>query len=225
METRGRKTNYKFEDVYVPIEGYGMYLSRSPGFTHVGYTSPRMKKCRCGTDPVMEQYVDDTYTRNGVKFRNFPAKEFVAICPKCEIRAKGTGTLEECIRRWNAGEFTEDTLMVQERLTYADMNGCIEISNRVISDAVEEAVELVKRKNEEMSILKNPLTGDAQREAHYLVLKGLRGRLKELQRFLTTSPIMFDKDGDAILSGIRRILHPNLTHWEREKIPLNLLKM
>lgn len=220
------RTNYKYEDVYVPVAGFDLNTKMANGLHHVGYTTYRMKACMCGAQPVLEQYVGDVYIdEDGEKHRNFPARTFVAICPKCELRAIGHGSLEECISVWNAGRFTKDSLMCQTPVDDISQDGCIAISNRVIAAAVEDAVDLVKKKNRELSILHNPMTSDVQREVHYTELKNLRTKLNELQTFFMSSPVMFDKDGEAVLSGIRRILHPELTHQEREKIPLKLTKM
>lgn len=221
------KTNYKVEDVYDERSGYGLMLSRKDPFCHIGYTSETMKPCRCGAIPVMEQYVDDTFIdAKGEKQRNFPAKDFIAICPVCEIKANGHGTLEECVIRWNAGDFSRDSVLMNTPLTDMDNEGCRQLSNRVVESAVEEALELVKEKNRLLVILRDPQTSDLRRETNYTLLKTVREKMREIEMFLRNSPVMMEYDGDAVLSGIRRTLHPELESDERiEKIPLELFYM
>ena len=225
MENKS-KTNYSPEDVYTEIEGYGISTSRRNDQLHIGYVSPKTKLCKCGGYPVLEQFVDDVYIdEHCEKQRNFPATQFVAICPKCETRIKGHGTLEEAVERWNAEDYLEDMLMVREPLKDIDIASCYELSNRVLEEAIEDAIALVKEKNRLMEILKNPLTGDMQREAYYTNLKNIRGQMRDMMRFFRESPMMMDRDGDAVLSGIRKMLHPELSPEDRTKIKLDLFYM
>lgn len=218
-----KKTGFSldFESIYPELEGFGRIVHRHGALSHVGYTSSRMETCRCGTVPVLEQYVED-YDDDGV--RNAPAKSFVAICPRCELKAAGRGSIEKCIRNWNDHRYSADTMMVRRRLDEPNTRGCEILSNRVLADAVVEAVTFVKRKHELMEKLNGKIDDDT-REIHYNELQRVRSALKKLAGFFHDSPLVFTHDEDAILSGIRRSVYPHLTTEERLKIPLNLLRM
>jgi hypothetical protein len=211
----------EYASVYPEIHGLKRVLHRGNKLLHVGYTSDRMIPCRCGHFPVLEQYVGDM---DEAGIRNIPAKSFVAICPKCEMKAVGHGSLERGIRAWNARRYTPDTVMVGRRLTDADMRGCEALSNRVLSDAVIEASGYVKRKHDVMEKLRGKLDDDA-REIHYGELQRIRAALMKLAAFFHESPLVFNHDEEAILSGIRRSVYPDMTIEERLKIPLDLLRM
>ena len=213
--------NLDFERIYPEREGYERIIHRHGPLSHVGYITDRMETCSCGATPVLEQYVEDV-DENGV--RNAPAKVFVAICPKCELKAAGRGTLETCIRNWNAHRYSNNTIMVRGKLENPDMRGCEILSNRVLADAVMEAVALVKRKHELMVKL-NGKIDDTTREIHYGELQRVRSSLRKLASFFHDNPIVFTHDEEAILSGIRRSVYPYLSVEERLKIPLNLLRM
>lgn len=216
-----KKSGPKSEDLYPELDGFSRILHRHGYEPHVGYVSARMIPCRCGAAPVLEQYVGDV-DENEV--RNVPAKVFVAICPKCETKAIGQGPLETCIRRWNAEQYSPDMLMVRKRLKDPNTRGCEILSNRVLADAAEEAITYVRRKHELMRKLNGRLDDDA-REIHYNELQRVRSVLRKLMTFFTDNPLVFMHDEDAILSGIRRSVYPDLTPEERIKIPLDLLRM
>ena len=220
-EQEKKKSGPKAEDIYPELEGFTRVLHRHGYVPHVGYVSPRMMPCRCGATPVLEQYVGDV---NENETRNVPAQVFVAICPKCELKAIGQGSIETCIRRWNAGKYSSDMLMVRRKLMDPSTRGCEILSNRVLADAAEEAISYVKRKHELVRKLNGRLDDDA-REIHYNELQRIRTVLRKLMEFFQDNPLVFTHDEEAILSGIRRSVYPDLTPEERIKIPLDLLRM
>ena len=220
-EHETKKSGPKAEDIYPELDGFTRILHRHGYVQHVGYVSPRMMPCRCGETPVLEQYVGDV-NENGT--RNVPAQVFVAICSNCELKAIGQGSIETCIRRWNAWKYSSDMLMVRRKLMDPSTRGCEILSNRVLADAAEEAITYVKRKHELVRKLNGRLDDDA-REIHYNELQRVRAVLRKLMEFFRDNPLVFTHDEDAILSGIRRSVYPDLTPEERIKIPLDLLRM
>ena len=210
-----------FDKLYPEREGY-VFVSRRGEASHVGYLSMKTRRCVCHTHPVFEQYIMD-YDENGQ--RNVPAKEFVAICPKCEIRAKGHGDLDWCMKQWNSGKFQRDMVMVRYKPKDPDPVGIEMLSRKVVAGAVEEAVDAVKRKHDLTRRLNNKFTDDGTREVLYTQLQLVRSALKELNEFITKSPLLWEFDDEAVLSGIRKQVYPDLKPEERIKIPLNLMKM
>ena len=210
-----------FELLYPEREGYTRKLTRREPYIHAGYMSDKMAQCRCGAFPVLEQYVEDVDEN---EIRNVPAQDFVAICPVCEVRADTHGSMEQCIKYWNARRFTEDAVMVRHKLKNPNMHGCEMLSNKVLADAVNEAVVFVKRKHELMRKLQGPIDDDT-REIHYTELTRVRANLRKIADFFHKSPLVFTHEEDAILSGVRRNVYPELTPEERLKIPLDLLRM
>lgn len=210
-----------YKDIYPERDGWGYAEQRTGELYHTGYISGKAIQCACGAYPTFEQYVGDSDNTH----RRVPATLFVAICPHCERRAPGYGTLDEMLAAWNSGERTHDTEMVQAELTNPDTTAATALSNAVIRIAAEEAVELIQKRRKIASELKDQKLSDMRREALYTDLKNVRSNLRKLQNFFEGSPMLFDKDGDAILSGIRKIVFPDLTYKERTEIPLVLVKM
>ena len=212
-----------FDVTYPPVPGFDRQPNKYRMF-HVGYVNSKAKPCPCcGTMPVFEQYVLDKAPLT--QKRNIPAKTFVGICPRCEIRAEGEHTLEEALEVWNRGEYSEDSIICNRKMHDLDTECCANLCDTVIGDAMRDAVILIQKKKALMQELKNPELSDLKRISFYNELQDVRGNIREIQLFLRTSPIMFDRDSDAILSGIRKILHPELSYQERTKIPLSLMKM
>lgn len=211
----------EFKAIYPALDGWEWAPIRTGELYHTGYTSARAKRCKCGNMPVFEQSVKDCV---GTR-KKTPADVFVAICPHCELRAVGEGTLEEVLTAWNSGVRTVDSVAMQKKLVDADSNATRALSDAVVGDAAHEAVQLILRRRELMEIVNNPKLSDVELEMRYTELKGVRRGLNELQKFFETSPIMFDNDAEAILSGIRKIVYPEMTYAERVKIPLKLVKM
>lgn len=216
-----KKPGIRAEDIYPEMDGFTRAIHRHGYIPHVGYMTTRMMPCKCGTLPVLEQYVGDLDEHEA---RNVPATSFVAICPKCELKAKGHGTIEACIKRWNNEQFSSDAMMVRRPLKDPSTRGCEILSNRVLADAAEEAIMYVKRKHDLMEKLRGRIDDDA-REIHYNELQRVRSVLRKLMEFFRDNPLVFTHDEDAILSGIRRSVYPDLTPEERIKIPLDLLRM
>lgn len=221
-EERARKcTAPETERIYPEIPGYGRSLGRKREAWRVGYTSPNARQCECGAFPVFEQYTMD-YGPEGE--RNVPATEFVAICPSCERRAKGSGSLEFCLNRWNNQIMSPDSMRVQKRPADFDTEACVALSGRLVRDAMEEAIRLVKRRWEIDRQLANPLLSDVRRELLYTEFKNIRHHLHEMNKVFY-GPITMDRDGDAIISKIRQKLYPALKPEERVTIPLRLERM
>ncbi len=211
------------EYLYPPREGYTfIHRDKMGSVLHTGYESEKTRRCVCHTRPVFEQYIDD-YDENGI--RNVPAKEFVAICPKCEIKMRGHGDLEFCRKQWNAGKFSRDSVMVRYRPKDPDPAGIEALSRKAVAGAVEDAVDAVKHRHLLMKQLNRKGASDGEREIAYTHLKTIMANLRKLQKFFETSPLMMDFDDEAILSSVRMQVYPELTPDERVKIPLNLLKM
>ena len=216
--TPKKKQPASFENVYPPIDGWGWSLSRN---NHSGYISNLAIKCECGASPVFEQYcLDLTGTAKSV-----PAKLFVGICPNCGLRAIGQWPLEKALAVWNSGERTADSRTLAQKCKNPDNNACKNLSDAAVTEAVEEAVRMVRRKNELQTLLRDDLLSDQKREVYYIELKSIRSNLRSLQVFFTESPLLYDKDSDAVLSGIRKILYPGLSYEDRIKIPLKLVSM
>lgn len=212
-----------FDLLYPEREGLGRTNSRISTMFHVGYYDLNMKACpKCGGFPVFEQYTEDI-GEDGK--RNVPAKAFVAICPRCEIRAKGHGSIEAVAKQWNRRRFVADTVMVQRKLEAPNTQQCRVLSSKVISQAMSDAVELIRRKHKLTEELKNPILGEFSRAARYEELKHVRSEISSLKRFFHSSPIMFDLEEEAALSAIRKALYPDLPLEERINIPLDLVRM
>ena len=213
-------TLLSFDELYPPREGYA-FRRRIGGSLHVGYVHPQTRKCVCGSLPVFEQYIYD-YDENGQ--RNAPAKEFVAICPKCEIKMRGHGSLSFCRKQWNAGKFSKDGVMVRFRPKDPEPNALDRLSRKVIAGVIEEAVELINRKHDLMDKISDN-RNDWMQEVFTGQLKKVRHSLTELENFILTSPLMLDHDSDAVLSAIRKKVYPGMKPEDRVKIPLKLGRM
>lgn len=221
MSEQDKKEVVSSDKIYPPLDGFDPPARRSYKQYHVGYTSPRARECVCGSFPVIEQYVLDKENDR----RRVPAQLFVAICPNCERRAVGEGSPEQVLASWNAGRITEDSELMQNKISSIDIDSVLHLSDSVVGNAVRDAVDLVKRKHEVMKILKDPHISDMKSEAFYNELKIVKANLRDLQKFFMEDPIMMDKDGDALLSAIRKLLYPGLTTEKRLEIPLDLVKM
>lgn len=201
-------------------EGYGLSLERKGNPQHVGYTHPAAKECPCcHRYPVFEE---DAYNKTD---RTEPAKLFVAICPVCEMRIRGSGTLEECLEKWNQGDWSDDMWQVNHRMKDINEDGARLISDKMVKDAVEEAVKLVRAMHGYKAAIRSDRVNDFQKENYQRLLTGVRGELRSIQHFIEESPFLLDRDPEAVLSDIRRRLHPRLTPEERMKIKLKLVVM
>lgn len=216
---------YDLEKTYPPRDGYTVTLKRNGTEAwHVGYMKHGVKKCMCGADPVFEQYAGDD---DASGHRRIPATEFVAICPKCELRMEGQGSLEFCEEQWNAGHFSEASLLVHERLDVdaLDEQAWIAMAGKIINDMSDEAVDLIIRKHELQKQLDDPLCNDNRREILYTTYKKYRADLIKMTNFFRYSPLMMNRDGDAVMSDIRKRVYPELKPEERIRIPLRLESM
>lgn len=221
------KAMQELEKYYPEREGYGRALHRrnNPLATdeipiyHVGYTSEKMIPCVCGAQPVLEQWVGDQEDTH----KHAPAQVFVAICPICEMRGAGHGSLKACVQNWNKRRFTRSSLMMRRKPKDMDEDACRRLCRAVIGDAVQEALWYIRRNHEVQA--KIDVANDYQRELYEKEQKEVRSKLNEIQRFIERSPLLFDLDSEAVLSGIRRTLYPDKTPEERVKIPLTLAKM
>ena len=212
-----------FDLLYPPREDMLRTNHRGSSCFHVGYYDPHgMRPCLCGTRPVIEQYVGDV-DENGK--RNIPAKQFVAICPRCEVRAWGHGSVEAVRKQWNRRHFVADTVTVRRRPETFSTDQCRVLSDKVVLLAMKDAVELIQKKHELMEELDDPHIGGFTRSAKYEELKHVRAEIIKLKRFFRDSPMMFERDEDAALSAIRKALYPDMKQEERIKIPLDLVKM
>lgn len=225
MEEKTQKIR-KYRDpasIYPPRDGWDVNLTYRGEQMHIGYVTPKATLCPCCKKrlPVFEQSSSDTEENR----QNGPAQLFIAICPRCELRADATGTLDECLDAWNNGRFTEDSVMVHRRMKDVDYTAMEKLSNAIVTDAVTQAVELVKQKNHLMAELKNPMMNDLVREIKYSHLSEVRGNLRKIQNFIDSSPLMLEHDPEAVLSTIRRHVYPDLTPDKRIEIPLKLVSM
>ena len=217
------------EQIYPEREGYGRSLERGKYVMHIGYTSPEARVCKCGSYPVFEQFVLD---RKEDGSRNIPAQSFVAICPRCELRAKGEGTLEDVLETWNLGEFSEDNLLVSEKMTSLSPETAKMLGGIVVMRMIEEIIDMILEKHKIQKELRSGLLEGAGNEykrgekAHKI--RELNGRLGSAENFLRYSPLMFDKDPEAVISDIRKAIYPGDTAEDierRMKIPLRLAAM
>lgn len=217
------------EQIYPEREGYGRSLERGKYVMHIGYTSPKARVCKCGSYPVLEQFVLD---RKEDGSRNIPAESFVAICPRCELRAKGEGALEEVLETWNRGEFSEDNLLVSEKLSTLSLETAKMLGAVVVMRMIEDAIDMVLQKHKIQQELRIGLLEGAgnelKRGEKVQKIRELNGRLKNAENFLRYSPLMFDRDPDAVISDIRKAIYPGNTAEDiekRMKIPLRLAAM
>ena len=215
------------EQIYPEREGYGRSLERGRDVMHIGYTSPKARPCKCGCMPTFEQFVLD---RKEDGSRNIPAQSFVAICPRCELRAKGEGTLEEVLETWNRGEFSEDNLLVSEKLSTLSLETAKMLGAVVVRRMIEDAIDMILLKHKLQQELRL-LYGAGNEERHgekAHKIQELNGRLGSAENFLRYSPLMFDRDPDAVISDIRKAIYPGDTAEDiekRMKIPLRLAAM
>ena len=215
------------EQIYPEREGYGRSLERVRDVMHIGYTSTKARVCKCGCYPVFEQFVLD---RKEDGSRNIPAQSFVAICPRCELRAKGEGTLEEVLETWNRGEFSEDNLLVSEKLSTLSLETAKMLGAVVVMRMIEDAIDMILLKHKLQQELRL-LYGAGNEEQHGEKahrIRELNGRLGSAENFLRYSPLMFDRDPDAVISDIRKAIYPGDTAEDiekRMKIPLRLAAM
>lgn len=212
----------RFDESY-PARDDGYVLSRrSNNGLHAGYVTDKAEPCPyCGRNPVFEQYVEDM-DENG--FRYVPARQFVAICPHCEVRAVGHGPLETCLERWNAHRFTSDMVMLHSKPEQYNTDACMALANKVVADAMQEAIDLIKRRKAHKTNL-DKIVDDYRREIEYTEYKRVCKALRRIQSFFRDSPLMFDLDEEAVLSTIRRVIYPDKTPEERTSIPLDLVRM
>ena len=215
------------EQIYPEREGYGRSLERGRDVMHIGYTSTKARPCKCGCVPTFEQYVLD---RKEDGSRNIPAQSFVAICPRCELRAKGEGTLEEVLETWNRGEYSEDNLLVSEKMTSLSTETAKMLGAVVVMRMIEDAIDMILQKHKIQQELRS-LYGAWNEERHgekVHKIQELNGRLVNAENFLRYSPLMFDRDPDAVISDIRKAIYPGDTAEDiekRMKIPLRLVAM
>ena len=215
------------EQIYPEREGYGRSLERGRYVMHIGYTSPKARPCKCGCMPTFEQYVLD---RKEDGSRNIPAQSFVAICPRCELRAKGEGTLEEVLETWNRGEYSEDNLLVSEKMTSLSTETAKMLGAVVVMRMIEDAIDMILQKHKIQQELRS-LYGAGNEERHgekVHKIRELNVRLGNAENFLRYSPLMFDRDPDAVISDIRKAIYPGDTAEDiekRMKIPLRLASM
>ena len=213
--------------IYPELDGYGRSLERGKNVMHIGYTSPEARVCKCGCYPVFEQYVLD---RKEDGSRNIPAQIFVAICPRCELRAKGEGTLEEVLETWNRGEYSEDNLLVSEKLSTLSLETAKMLGAVVVMRMIEDAIDMILQKHKIQQELRS-LYGAGNEERHgekVHKVQELTRRLESSENFLRYSPLMFDRDPDAVISDIRKAIYPGDTAEDiekRMKIPLRLAAM
>lgn len=207
--------------IYPELPGWGrrLYSKRNDvrdDSIHIGYTHPDAKPCPCcHMSPVFERYVED---------RGVPASVFVAICPRCELRAAGYGTLEQVLDDWNHGRFTDDGWQVHHRLKDVDADAIALLSKKVTADAVSDATDLIETRRKlakNVRLAKNEFAREAQ-EQH---LKDTMRALREIQHFIEQSPLMLDHDPEAVLSAIRKRVYPDLDTEKRLKVPLDLARM
>lgn len=227
-EKAGKKkgTNYNyngrtFADYYPEREGYPAKFNRT-GLLHVGYVSPNTRPCLCGAYPVFEQYRGDLDEKGN---RNLPARSFVAICPMCELRGKDEGDLEYVLEQWNRREFSPDSLLVHEPMKNFSFENIKELADSVLLVQVEDAIKIIKQKKRFQKVSENRLVRVEARENACDEIRACNGRLRAIERFFRTSPMMGDHDPEAVISNIRKLFHPGNTRKaieERLRIPLRL---
>lgn len=218
-----------FDLTYPPRDGWARTEKRmaSNDWHHVGYMSMFARQCPvCGAMPVFEQYVGDVTKEPGKKkVKNMPAETFVAVCPRCEVRAVGEGTLEECLRAWNDEDYSDDSLLVNGEIENINGQGLKELADCVWEETVAYGVDLVKRKHELQMALNSAFIDDVMTEVYYTELKGIRSTLTSLQKDVLSSPFGAVRDPESVLSDIRKGAYPHLSIDERLLIPLDLGKM
>lgn len=192
---------------YPRRKGWARDLWRSNESHHVGYKTDRARPCCCGWIPVFEMYTEATE-------RDCPAVDFVAICPRCERRAEGHGSLEYCLKQWNAENLSDDSMMVNMPIMEMSYTGAEKLSQKIFRAAKAEALELILKKHEEF--------GDRRDWKYQLKFAG---DLVRLEIFFRESPLMMDLDGDGVISDIRKQVYPDLSPEERIRIPLKLTEM
>lgn len=211
------------EKAYPERDGWGRMLERRGGALHIGYTHVEAKACPCGNYPVFEQYFNDRDPARDEK--NVPAEVFVAICPACELRAEGEGTLEEMLAAWNERRFSEDSLMVSREISFAQPEAMAALCGIVCMTQIEEAVNLIRRKHKIRKALKTQFGNEFVRGEQVSEIRRINAQLTLIERFLRNSPLMYERDPDAVISDIRKTIHPGNSREEIEqrlKIPLKL---
>lgn len=192
---------------YPKREGWGLVGWRGSNLHHLGYITEKARRCVCGCPPVFEMTTGTVETEGA-------ASDFVAICPRCERRAEGHGSLEYCLRMWNEGKMSDDSMMVNMPILSMSETGAMKLSRKLIALNKEEAIELIRCKHSEFG---------TRRDWKYKVRYA--AQLRTIERFFRESPLMMDMDGEAIISDIRKIIYPDLTPEERVKIPLILTEL
>ena len=224
----GAPTAGRFDEAYPPREGFGYSEYHMPRDTyhHVGYTTKNAKPCPiCGHEPVFEQFTDDLSNDSSKPRRNTPAQVFVAICPRCEARARGTGTLEQMLQRWNERKFSRDSVIVCRKLTDIDRSGLYDLVNKIWDSRIPYAADLVRRKHELTMALQSAFMNDVLAETYYAELRVVRGLLTSLYNDIMKCPFGEVRDPESVLSDIRKNVYHYLTTEERLEIPLKLVSM
>ena len=217
--------------VYPELDGFERVLQRKDKWVHIGYAAPpgRVRRCNCGELPVFEQYVGDKSPSVGKsERRNVPAKVFVAICPVCERRAAGEGTIEEVLANWNNKRMSYDSELVARSPKDMSDEAMAALVGVLVTQCMEEAVELIHERHRIMNILKSGLLNDEAKEIYYNKHREVCNELHHLDHFFKTSPFTEGRDTDAILSDIRKEIYPGKTMKDieaRMKIPLDLERM
>lgn len=199
----------KYISVKYPPRGawkvVGAYILDGYYYKHCGYSSTKLKPCPvCGRYPVFEE---DQYRCTE---SDKPAKYFYGFCPTCDLRTEKSGTLKEAVYQWQRYSFSENTLMVCQRPTFSK-DGINALYNKVVEACVNDAILKL-----EWQFKLTPYTEEWRR---------LSKELNEIEDFLRGSCFTVDLDPDGIISDIRKILYPDMSHDERTKIPLHLSKL
>lgn len=214
------------ETVYPERTGFARNLYRGNcktayGLFHIGYASERMHRCECGSQPVLEQTVDDV-TKEG---RNVPAKKFVAICPTCESRTEYDGDPERCVEEWNAGRLTADSRALKHSIKRIEREGYMCLCEKVMQSAYADAVSLIRQKHMLKARADNPNVNGYVREQCRKEIDAINTELSAIQRFFHESPMMADLDPEGVISDIRKEIYPELKPEVRTQKPLELTKL
>ena len=210
---RAETEKKKKPDKYPPREGF-VVVTNAGG--NGGYLYPFARPCKCGGSPKFQQIATEKLD---------VAETFVGMCTKCGRRTVTEGPLEKVLNCWNRRRFTYDSELVSGELKDPSPEGLMSLCNCVINAAIGEAIELLQRYHELKQMMADDSINESRKELFAPELSQIKGNLQSYQHFFETSPLMYERDPESVLSDIRRAIHPDLKPDERLKIPLNLVSM